>query len=320
VTTGVLLMTYGAPRDDADVPRYLAAVRGGREPADELVVEMRRRYALIGGSPLVRITRAQAAALEDELGGDCAVAAGMRYSDPSIETAVGQLVERGAERVVGICMSPQWSPRLMGGYADALRDAAARAGVPSVTAPAWHREPTFIEAIAGALREAQGGAGRDTAIVLTAHSLPKRVFDAEPQYVAQLRETADLVAAAAGLERDRWHWAYQSAGHTQEEWLRPDLKEVFPTLAAQGSREVLVVPVQFLADHLEVLYDLDIAAAEEAHSAGLRYRRVPMPNTRPGFIRALADIARRSAATLVRSTGSARTRDLANAAARAKAT
>jgi ferrochelatase len=127
--------------------------------------------------------------------------------------------------------------------------------------------------------------------MLTAHSLPKRVFEAEPEYIAQLHETAELVAAAAGLDPASWHWAYQSAGHTQEEWLRPDLKELFPKLAALGAREILVVPVQFLADHLEVLYDLDIAAADEARSAGLRYRRVAMPNTQPAFIRALAIVA-----------------------------
>jgi ferrochelatase len=285
-------MTYGAPRDDADLPRYLAAVRGGREPAADLVAEMRRRYALIGGSPLVRITRAQAAALEAELGEGHVAAAGMRYSDPSIDAAVRELVDRGAERIVGICMSPQWSPRLMGGYEDALREAADRAGVPSVVAPAWYREPAFIEAIAERLRGALADADRATAVVLTAHSLPRRVFEAEPEYIAQLHETAELVAAAAGLDRDQWHWAYQSAGHTQEEWLRPDLKELFPTLSALGAREVLVVPVQFLADHLEVLYDLDIAAADEARAAGLRYRRTAMPNTQSAFIRALSTVAR----------------------------
>jgi ferrochelatase len=292
VTTGVLLMTYGAPRDDADLPRYLAAVRGGREPADELVTEMRRRYALIGGSPLVRITRAQAAALEIELGEGHVAAAGMRYSDPSIDAAVRELVDRGAERIVGICMSPQWSPRLMGGYEAALREAAGRAAVPSVVAPAWYRESAFIDAIAERLREALTDADRATAIVLTAHSLPKRVFETEPEYIAQLHETAELVAAAAGLDRADWHWAYQSAGHTQEEWLRPDLKELFPNLATLGAREVLVVPVQFLADHLEVLYDLDIAAADEARVSGLRYRRVAMANSQPAFIRALATVVR----------------------------
>src|SRR5687768_2138231 len=147
-------MTYGAPRDDADLPRYLAAVRGGREPAADLIAEMRRRYGLIGGSPLVRITREQAAALESELGEGHVAAAGMRYSEPSIDEAVRDLVERGADRLVGICMSPQWSPRLMGGYGDALREAADRVGVPFVIAPAWYREPTFIGAIAARLREA----------------------------------------------------------------------------------------------------------------------------------------------------------------------
>jgi len=289
-------MTYGAPRDDADVPRYLAAVRGGREPAAELVAEMRRRYALIGGSPLVRITRAQAAALEAELCEGHVAAAGMRFSDPSIGDAARQLVERGADRIVGICMSPQWSPGLMGGYADALAEAASRAAVPSTIAAAWYREPAFIAATAERLRESLRDSSPATAIVLTAHSLPKRVFDGEPEYIAQLHETADLVASAAGLDRERWHWAYQSAGHTQEEWLRPDLKELFPSLAALGARDVLVVPVQFLADHLEVLYDLDIAAADEARATGLRYRRIAMPNTDPAFIRALAAVARAAGA------------------------
>jgi len=291
VTTGVLLMTYGAPRDDADLPRYLAAVRGGREPASDLVTEMRRRYALIGGSPLVRITQSQAAALEGELGDGYVAAAAMRFSEPTIAGASRGLVDRGADRIVGICMSPQWSPRLMGGYATALAEAASAAGIPSAMAPAWHREPAFIATTAERVREALDGASDTTAVVLTAHSLPKRVFESEPEYIAQLHETAELVATAADLDRERWHWAYQSAGHTQEEWLRPDLKELFPNLAALGAREVLVVPVQFLADHLEVLYDLDIAAAEEARAAGLRYRRVPMANTQPSFIRALATVA-----------------------------
>jgi ferrochelatase len=135
-------------------------------------------------------------------------------------------------------------------------------------------------------------------VLFTAHSLPKRVFESEPEYVAQLRETGDLVAAAADLGPSDWTWAYQSAGHTQEEWLRPDLKELFPDLAAAGHRDVLVAPVQFLADHLEVLYDLDVAAAAEAEAAGIRYHRVPMPNCDPAFIAALAAIARREAAEL----------------------
>ncbi len=286
MTVGVLLMTYGAPRDDADLPAYLARVRGGRVPDEPLVTELRRRYALIGGSPLVRITEAQAAALEVELGTDFRVRAGMRYSEPSIESRVAQLGD--IERVVGVVMSPQWSPVLMRGYSDAL---IAASEAPSIVAGAWYREPAFIAALAGQVRAAHAPLP-EAPIILTAHSLPRRVFDAEPEYVAQLRETGELVAAAAGLGPDKWGWAYQSAGHTQEEWLRPDLKERFPALAARGHRDVLVAPVQFLADHLEVLYDLDVAAAAEAASAGLRYHRVPMPNCDPAFIAALGDVVR----------------------------
>jgi ferrochelatase len=301
VTTGVLLMTYGAPAGDDDVPRFLAAVRGGRVPDDTLVEEMRRRYARIGGSPLVRITSAQAASLERELGADWSCEAGMRFSAPSIADAVTALARRGATRIVGICMSPQWSPTLMGGYGLGLAAAADAVGVRSTLAGAWHRDPAFVAAVAARVRLAL--AGGDAFALLTAHSLPKRVFDAEPEYIAQLRETGDLVAAAAGLESGRWAWAYQSAGHTQEEWLRPDLAELFPALAARGESDVLVVPVQFLADHLEVLYDLDVAAAEQARAAGLRYRRTEMPNTDPAFIAALARIARATLATQLRAVG-----------------
>ena len=289
MTTGVLLMTYGAPRDDADLPAYLARVRGGRQPDDALVAEMRRRYARIGGSPLVAITEAQAAALEAALGGEFRVRAGMRYSAPAIADRARELGD--VERIVGLVMSPQWSALLMRGYADALASSTDR---PTVTVDAWHREPAFVAALAAQLRAAREHLP-GAPVLLTAHSLPRRVFDAEPGYVAQLRETGALVAAAAGLRPDEWEWAYQSAGHTQEEWLRPDLKERFPALAAAGHRDVLVAPVQFLADHLEVLYDLDVAAAAEAEVAGLRYHRVPMPNCDPAFIAALAAIVRRAA-------------------------
>jgi ferrochelatase len=288
VTIGVVLMTYGAPHDDDDLPRYLAAVRGGRPAPEELVHEMRRRYARIGGSPLVRITRAQAAALEAALGDGYACAAGMRFSDPAIADAARDLVARGARHLIGVVLSPQWSPHLMGGYVRALERAAGELGVTWSVAEAWHRTPGFIDALAEIVRAA---APRDAAVIFTAHSLPRRVFEAEPEYVAQLRETAELVAPRVPFAPGAWRWAYQSAGHTQEEWLRPDLKELFPEIATNGVREVLIVPVQFLSDHLEVLYDLDVAAADEALTSGLRYRRIAMPNTRPTFIRALADVA-----------------------------
>ncbi len=304
MTTGVVLLTYGAPRDAADVGAFLARVRGGNAPSTALVAEMTRRYERIGGSPLVRLTRAQAAALEAHLGasgeGRWVVTAGMRFSAPSIAEAVGDAVERGAGRIVGLVLSPQWSAGLMGGYARAIDDAArALPRSPEhLVVGAWHREPAFVRSLAALVARALGGFG-DAAVsvpvLFTAHSLPRRIFDAEPEYVAQLHETAELVATCVGLSADRWRWAYQSAGHTAEEWLRPDLKELFPALAAAGHRDVLVAPVQFLADHLEVLYDLDVAAADEARAAGLGYHRIAMPNTDPAFIGALATVVRSAA-------------------------
>jgi ferrochelatase len=310
-------MTYGAPSGRDDLPGYLARVRGGKDPSDELVAEFARRYERIGWSPLVRITAAQAEALERELGADAGrafpgltrserrppdgssrVAAGMRFSRPTIAEAVEVLARDGAQRIIGVVMSPQWSDTLMGGYERALAEAVARLPerVPFAVAREWHREAAFLDSLAAAIRAALARMPDPSSvpIVLTAHSLPRRVFDAEPMYVAQLRETAELVAERAGLAPGRWRWAYQSAGHTAEEWLRPDLKELFPALAAEGHRDVLIVPVQFLADHLEVLYDLDVAAAAEAATAGLRYHRIEMPNCQPAFIRALADVARRT--------------------------
>ncbi len=291
MSTGVVLMTYGAPDRAADLQRYLAAVRGGTSADPALVSEMARRYEVIGGSPLVERTMAQAAALERELGSGYVCAAGMRFSAPSIADAVTTLAARGATRVVGICMSPQWSPLLMGGYERALRSAAGAAGLPAAIAGAWHREPLFIASLAERTRDALASAP-DAFALLTAHSLPKRVFDAEPDYIAQLRETGELVVAAARLTPSRWLWAYQSAGHTQEEWLRPDLVELLPEIAASGARVILVVPVQFLSDHLEVLYDLDVATAEQMRAVGLTYHRIAMPNTHPTFVRALASVAR----------------------------
>jgi protoporphyrin/coproporphyrin ferrochelatase len=301
MTTGVVLMTYGAPRTRADVASYLARVRGGRVPADELVADMTARYERIGWSPIVERTVAQAEALETELGPAWRVAAGMRFSLPTIGEAVEVLAAAGAERLVGIAMSPQWSPLLMSGYETALVEAASMLRVPPPVSVAreWHREPAFLDALAERTRDALAKIpASGVPVLLTAHSLPKRVYDSEPDYIAQLKETGTLVAERAGLAAGQWQWAYQSAGHTAEEWLRPDLKELFPALAAVGHRHVLVVPVQFLSDHLEVLYDLDVAAADEAAACGLRYHRIEMPNTQPSFIRALAAVARRTAAVL----------------------
>jgi ferrochelatase len=295
---GVLLMTYGSPADDLhDLPEYLAAVRGGRTPSDELVGEFRRRYAAIGGSPLIPITRDQAAAVEAyfrEDGVDAVATVGMRFSAPTVLDGLRELAARGCDRVSAIVMSPQHSELLMAGYrraVEAARDELGSAAPTVDIAPAWYRDADFVGAVADRVGEALYGLPADAPVLLTAHSLPRRVAEAEPSYLDQLRETAELVAAGAGLAADRWHFSWQSAGHEPGEWMKPDISDLLPQIRDAGHRAVLVAPVQFLADHLEVLYDIDIAARRQAEDAGLMFRRIESLNVSPRFIRALANVA-----------------------------
>jgi protoporphyrin/coproporphyrin ferrochelatase len=300
--TGVVLMTYGSPRDLDDVGAYMTRVRGGREPSPELVAEFRRRYHTIGLSPLVEITARQAARLEATLNDDgrdaYRVRAGMRFSEPSVAGAVGALVADGAERLVGVILSPQYSPLLMAGYPQALDAAAGERGVPARTVGAWHLEPGFVRLMASRIHlalAAYPADGRERVpVLLTAHSLPKRVVEREPAYVDQLHETARAIARAAGLAPERWLFVYQSAGHTPEEWLKPDLLDVLPRLAAECHRRVLVAPVQFLADHLETLYDIDVAGRAQATQAGIEhFARIPAPNDADDLAATLAAVVRR---------------------------
>jgi ferrochelatase len=299
---GVLLMTYGSPADDLhDLPQYLAAVRGGREPSGDLVAEFRRRYKLIGGSPLIPITRAQAAAVEERLhadGVDAAAAVGMRFSAPSILDGLTELASRGCDEVSAIVMSPQYSEMLMSGYRRAIEAAVDAIGVtaPAVQlAPAWYGEPAFIASVAERVRGGLATMPADAPVLLTAHSLPRRVAEAEPAYLDQLRETAERVAAAVDLAPDRWHFCWQSAGHEPGEWMTPDFSDLVPALRDAGHSAVLVAPIQFLADHLEILYDVDIGARQQAEAVGMRFARIESLNVSPTFIGALAAIARRTA-------------------------
>jgi len=301
--TGVLLMTYGSPSNREELRAYLRSVRAGREPDAELLAEFLRRYELVGWSPLIRITAAQGAALQELLDagdgpGHYRVEVGMLHSEPGIGGAVGRLAAAAAERVIGIVLSPQYSSIIMGRYDRALAAAAGPLGPNGgvTVAGAWHDLPAFLDALAERTRQALGrlpDGGRGVPVLLTAHSLPRAVVDREPGYVDQLMETAEAVAKRVGLDAEQWRFAYQSAGHSPGEWLRPDLKELFPDLRAAGHRAVLVVPVQFLADHLEILYDLDVAAREEAEEAGIAFHRIELPNTQPAFIRALAAVVHR---------------------------
>jgi ferrochelatase len=297
--TGVLLMTYGSPAslERADIRDYLARVRGGREPDAELVDEFTRRYEVIGGSPLVEITRGQAEALADCLGWPVEI--GMRFSEPSILSGLTELVRSGVTRVAAIVLSPQYSPLLMNGYATAIEAARAAMGdaIPEVSvAGAWHEEPAFVAALADRVAQALERLAPDereaVTVLMTAHSLPRRVADQEPAYLAQLRATAEAVATTAGLSDGDWSFCWQSAGHEPGEWMKPDFADLMPEIAASGRGSVLVVPVQFLADHLEILYDVDIGAREQAEACGLQFLRIESLNRDPGLIDALAAVAR----------------------------
>lgn len=300
VPTGVLLMSFGTVESVEDIPAYLARIRGGLPAPESLVEEFQRRYRTVGGSPLTRITRQQADALEANLNrrrvGQYRVTIGMRHAPPFVADALHGLADWGALRVVALIMAPQHSPIVMAGYHKALE--AAKALLPpnfQVVVPGpWHLHATFLDALASRVRDILDALPPDvrgTAPVLfTAHSLPKVVVETEPQYLEMLRETAREVASRVGLLKEQWQFAYQSAGHTPQEWLRPDIKDLFPTLAAAGHRTAIIAPVQFLADHMEVLYDIDVAAWQQAKDAGIDLLRTEMLNTMPEFIDAMTEV------------------------------
>lgn len=299
---GVMLLSFGTAATVDDIPAYLASVRGRPAPP-EMIDEFQRRWRLIGGSPLTRITLEQAAALERLLdrgqtaGPRFRVAVGMRHARPFIADAMAELA--GAARVVAVILAPQQSPVVMAGYHQALEEARSRLapGIRIQSAGAWHREPAFLEALALRVREGLDRLSpeerRGVPVLFTAHSLPRVVAERDPGYIAMLRETAQSTADRLGLSPGRWQFAYQSAGKTTQEWLTPDIKDLFPSLREQGCRKVLVAPIQFLADHMEVLYDIDVEARAAARQAGIDLVRTEALNTMPRFIDALAGVVRR---------------------------
>jgi len=305
---GILLMTYGSPATDADIPQYLQSIRRGTPAPADLVAEFTRRYRRIGFSPLLRITQAQAHALQEQLddrdGRDSyRVEVGMLHSDPSVATAIHRLAGAHVTTVIGITLAPQYSPTILAGYHRAVAAAvgAAGAGINATIAGAWHLEPGFVSSLAGLVEDALAGLGshlRSTVpVIFTAHSLPRTVVERDPGYILQLQDTVAAIVSRVGLAPERWQFAYQSAGHTPEEWLRPDVTELLPGLCDAGYRDVLVVPVQFVSDHLEILYDIDVAAVEEAAAVGITMHRIRLPNTSAAFIEALAAVVHREAET-----------------------
>ena len=292
---GVVAMAYGTPASRTDVERYYTDIRRGRAPSPEQLADLVARYEAIGGlSPLLAITRDQCSALADALGEGYAVRLGQKHAAPFIEDAVAELVALGATRLVGVVLAPHYSELSVGQYAARAAAAADDAGLPLATVSSWHLLPAYLEFLAGAVFRALETLPAGAEVVFTAHSLPARVVDTEDPYADQVRATAESVATLAGLKR--WSTAWQSAGRTPEPWLGPDVLDVLRDRAAAGELGVLVCPCGFVADHLEVLYDLDVEAARLAADLALPFARTESLNADPAVLSALADVVRETAA------------------------
>lgn len=296
----LLVMAYGTPSGLHDVERYYTDIRHGRTPPPELLEELTERYRAIGGrSPLLEITRAQVQGIEERLGGPRAYL-GQKHSPPFIADALEQVATAGAERVVGLVLAPHYSAMSVGDYARRARAAAEQVGWHGALemVESWHLEPGYIAFLADAVERAVTSLPervRDDALVLfSAHSLPERILQKNDPYPAQLRETAEAVASASGIAR--WRTGWQSAGRSGGPWLGPDVVEIIEDEVAAGTLAVVVCPCGFVADHLEVLYDLDIEAAEAARRKGIEFARTRSPNDDPAFLDAVAAVARRALA------------------------
>jgi ferrochelatase len=274
-------MAYGNPRTDAEVEAYFTHIRGGRPPSAEALEELRGRYRAVGGSPLEEITRRQAVALSAQLGVPTFV--GMKHAPPFIAEAAEQAAEQGIRRLVGLPLAPHYAGMSLGQYEHALRDAWS--GELDFV-PGFHDHPAFTAAVRTLLEEALDGFEPDR-IFFTAHSLPARIVAEGDRYDERLLESCRLVND--GLRLPRWEFAYQSASTTGEPWLGPDLLDA---VERSGARNVLVCPIGFVADHLEILYDLDVEAKAFAAERHLDLRRTDSFNDRPEFIAALAQIVR----------------------------
>lgn len=296
-------MSYGSATTAEHVAEYMKHIYKDKVP-EGIVDDFAERYRLVGRSPLVDITRQQAAKLEELLNksdGNAeryAVQAGMLHSEPFIDSAVAACREAGAKRIIGIILSPQFSSFIMEGYRTALKNACQKHGYDEKdvrVASSWPTEPHFIELLATRATDALNKLHAEydsVPVVFTTHSLPERVVAKDPTYLDQLKATAEAVVAKLNNPKLEWYAAYQSAGHTPEVWLKPDLVDILAKLRDKHDRAVLIVPIQFLADHLEILYDLDIAGSEQCLEYDIAYNRIELPNTAPLFIEALASIAR----------------------------
>ena len=299
MNVGVLVMAYGGPASLDEIPGYLADIRHGRPTPRAVLDEITENYRAIGGSsPLLAVSQRQVAALAAALGDEYRCYLGMRHWAPWIEDVVGEMIEDGATRAVSLVLTPHFSALSVARYQQKVADGLDlyRGQVHFEHIASYHDAPGLVAAFAARVGEGLSRWPEDererVQVVFSAHSLPQRVLSSGDPYGDQCLETARLVAEHAGLPDDRWSWAYQSAGRTPELWAGPDLGQHLATLAADGVRDVITIPVGFVSDHVELLFDIDHRAAEIAASLGIRLERPPALNDDPVFIAALAELVR----------------------------
>ena len=294
--TAVLLMAYGTPRSREEILPYYTDIRRGRPPTEEQLNDLTARYEAIGGlSPLAALTEAQRDALQTALNNIAPntyhVALGLKHAAPMIEDAVQQLAQEGFTKIVALVLAPHFSSFSIGQYIDRATTAAAPHGISVVGITSWATEEAFIEFLASDMSAKLASMPANTHVLFTAHSLPQRIIDAGDPYPAELRSTAVAVAAKVGLtENTQWSIAWQSAGRTPEPWIGPDILDVIDQLATQShpAAGVLVSACGFVADHLEVLFDLDIEASHRAEQHGLAFARTECVNDNGAIMNALA--------------------------------
>ncbi|MGD0696724.1 MAG: ferrochelatase [Terriglobia bacterium] len=300
---GVLLLAHGAPERLEDIPEFLLNVRGGRKLPEAAVQEIVRRYSLIGGgSPLLRLTNLQAQALEEMLKDLAAteghapipVYLGMRNWKPFIAEAIGKIASDGVNRLVALCLAPHNSRTSVGLYRKHLSEAIERTapGLQVDFIESWHDEPCLIaafrEKISAALDQAQKTTGKTVPVILTAHSVPQTTIAEGDPYERQVRETAAAIAETMSLPN--WRVAFQSQGMTPEPWIGPTVESQIDELAAAGHRHVLIAPIGFVSDHVEILYDIDVVFRQYGAARGVTIFRSGSLNDSPLFIQALASI------------------------------
>jgi protoporphyrin/coproporphyrin ferrochelatase len=297
---GLVVMAYGTPASPDEVEAYYTHIRRGRAPSTQQLADLNRRYGAIGGvSPLAERTRDQVSAVAAALGADGSgrwtVALGNKHAPPFIEDAVAELAGSAAD-VVGLVLAPHFSRGSVGQYHERAAAAAGERGVGYSGIDAWHDEPAWLDAQGDRVRSALRALPARTKVLFTAHSLPERVLAAGDPYPDQLRASAGAIAQRAGLApEDGWGLAWQSAGRTPEPWRGPDVLQVIRELANSGRTDgVLVCPQGFVADHLEVLYDLDIEARRVATESGLAFGRTASINDDPAVMAALAERVRQA--------------------------